>query len=557
VQDTASVLQEILGPLIGGLGLFFVGVKMIGANLRLLSGPRLRQLVASSVSSAWRGSALGVLSGAITQSSSAITLILSNMIAANLMSVAQAVPIVAWANVGTSALVLASTVDIRIPVFYLLGLIGVSYFFDIDNSTRYRHIAGAMLGVGLVFLGLQLLHAGAIPLRDSEDFRHMLLLTARFDSLLFIVALVVAMLLQSSSTVSAIAVTMSVAGLLTLEQTTLIIFGASAGSGLGALLLSASSKGAARQLAVIQAISKTLGSLLMLALLVLEKTAAVPLVLALLAVLTPVTALQAAWAFLLTQFAGVLLGNVLAPFLLRVAARMSPLTRRETLSKPRYLSEETLGDAESAMDLAELEQTGLLEHLGAYLSEADPNPKEGAVTTTAYGLAARELAAADAAVSEEISRSLGTLASYPHESSTVKRLLALQNRQRLVGDLSGAVLELEVALQRIPALEDPNREFCLGIRAGIRESAHFLLSTLHECAATGSADDLFMLQQLTGDRSSTMDSLRKRWLDEASHTGQQMLDALFSATALFERTVWIIGRYVSTLSPDGSADQRL
>ena len=66
-----------------------------------------------------------------------------------------------------------------------------------------------------------------------------------------------------------------------------------------------------------------------------------------------------------------------------------------------------------------------------------------------------------------------------------------------------------------------------------------------------------MLQQLTGDRSSTMDSLRKRWLDEASHTGQQMLDALFSATALFERTVWIIGRYVSTLSPDGSADQRL
>jgi len=553
VQNTAPLLQEILGPFIGGLGLFFVGVKMIGANLRLLSGPRLRQLVASSVSSAWRGGAIGTLSGGITQSSSAITLILSNMIAANLMSVAQAMPVVAWANVGTSALVLASTVDIRIPVFYLLGLIGISYFFEIDNSTRYRHIAGAMLGIGLVFMGLQLLHAGAIPLRESEDFRQVLVLAARFSGLLVIVALVVAMLLQSSSTVSAIAVSMTVAGLLTLEQTTLIIYGASAGSGLGALLLSASSKGTARQLAVIQAITKVLGSLLMLALLVLEKTASVPLVLALLSVLTPVIALQAAWAFLLTQIAGVLVGNILAPFLLRAAARMSPPTSRETLSKPRYLSKESLGDAESAMDLVELEQTGLLEHLGAYLSEADSAPQEGAATTTGYGLPARELAAADAAVSEEITRSLGTLASYPHEGSTVKRLLALQNRQRLVADLSGAVLHLEVALQRIPALDDANREFCLGISAGIRESAHFLLSTLHECAATGDTNDLFMLQQFTGDHSDTMDSLRKRWLDEASHMGQQMLDALFSATALFERTVWIIGRYVSTLPPsDGT-----
>lgn len=552
MQPTASLLQEILGPLIGGLGLFFVGVKMIGANLRLLSGPRLRQLVASSVSSPWRGGVLGTVSGAITQSSSAITLILSNMIAANLMSVAQAMPIVAWANVGTSALVLVSTVDIRIPVFYLLGLIGVSYFFDIDNSTRYRYIAGAILGIGLVFLGLQLLHAGAVPLRESETFRQALLLTARFDSLLLMVGLVVAVVLQSSSTVSAIAVSMTVAGLLTLEQTTLIIYGASAGSGLGALLLSASSKGAARQLAVIQAITKVLGSLLMLALLVLEKTVAVPLVLALLSVLTPVTALQAAWAFLLTQIVGVLLGHTLAPLLLRAAARMSPPTRRETLSKPRYLSEETLGDAESAMDLAELEQTGLLEHLDAYLSEADSSPQDAAAATTTYGLHVRELAAADAAVAEEISRSLGTLADHPHDSSTVKRLLALQNRQRLMADLSGVVLELEVALLKIHALEDANREFCLGIRAGIRESAHFLLSTLHECAATGSPDEILMLQQLTADRSGNMDSLRKRWLDEASHTGQQMLDALFSATALFERTVWIIGRYVNTLSPRGT-----
>ena len=105
-------LSQILASLFAGLGMFFIGVKMIGTHLKQLAGPRMRRLVEASVRSRVRGSMLGTLAGVMTQSSNAVTFILASMISAGLLDVRRAVPVVVWSSVGTSSLVLVATVQI-------------------------------------------------------------------------------------------------------------------------------------------------------------------------------------------------------------------------------------------------------------------------------------------------------------------------------------------------------------------------------------------------------------------------------------------------------------
>ncbi len=68
-----------------GLGLFFVGMQMVGEQLRQLSGPAFRSLVARFTASAWAGAGLGVLAGAMMQSATGVTFILANMVASGLI----------------------------------------------------------------------------------------------------------------------------------------------------------------------------------------------------------------------------------------------------------------------------------------------------------------------------------------------------------------------------------------------------------------------------------------------------------------------------------------
>ena len=110
--------MEIFLDIFAGLGLFFVGVKLIGANLKQLTGKWFRGLMAAATQSSLRSSLLGLLSGALTQSSNAITFISISMVTAGLVEVAGVVPMVIWANVGTSLLVLVAAVDTNLAVLF-------------------------------------------------------------------------------------------------------------------------------------------------------------------------------------------------------------------------------------------------------------------------------------------------------------------------------------------------------------------------------------------------------------------------------------------------------
>ncbi len=540
-------LSQIFASLFAGLGLFFIGVKLIGSHLKQISGPRMRRLVEAAVRSRARSSLLGTLAGVMTQSSNAVTFILSSMISAGLLDVRRAMPVVVWSSVGTSALVLLATADIQLAVLYLLGLIGTAYFFDIDKSSRYRDVAGAALGAALLFLGLELIHQGARPAGELEGFRDYLQALSEFEVLLLLASAAVTVVLQSSSTVSVIAVTMASAGLLDPEQAFVVITGANAGSGLSVFLMSAGQQGSTRQLALVQVQAKLLSSLIGLLVLFAERELGVPGITAVGRGAGLGTPAQGAFYFLALQVTGAALATLFDTAFLTIAQRLAPEAIHETLARPRYISGQALEESSTAMELVELEQARLLGHVACYLSQAEPSGRLLAEEPAALRATPSELADADARVAAQVAAFMGELAGRYNDRQAAARLLRLQERLRGTQELGQTVRELDAWLLRIDGIDDANREHCVGLKSRITESCHFLLGVLHDAAFSRQEDDIAILDLLAYDRSEVMDALRKGWLQQASSTGQPMLEALFAATSLVERVAWIVRRLRQTL----------
>lgn len=558
------MVTEIVGSVLGGLGLFFIGIKLIGTHLQQMTGRRFRGLIMRAVDRPWRAGLLGAASGAISQSTNAVTFIVMSLVTARMITVRKALPLVSWANVGTSLLVLVATFDLMVFIFYLLGLVGIGYYFNVDKSNRFRHVAGALLGVGLLFLGLQFIKAGAIPLREMEVIRDFLTLMAHSYLLVFLIGLGLTLITQSSATVSVIAVVMTSVGLFTMNQTMMIIYGASLGSALSIFLLTANLKGIARQLAFYQMVLKGVGVLILLTLFILETRAGIPLVQALVQQLSPDVSLQAAWVYLIFQ---VVASGTLSLFqspIHRLLKRLSPATTEEELARPLYLYDQALDEAESALDLVEKEQTRLLGFLPDYLPADYPsnNPSDKAGTMRApttiapATVAPGTLFSGNRQVTSAVAMFITDLMDRHQDRLSLQRMINIQGRNALIGDLQDSVYEFTVALDRITqatgvsSLEDAlDNTGAMPLVTALCEALHALLSTLAEAHDSMDADDLQILRLLTGDRTELMERIRHRLLREGQDLPFLVHEALFAATSLFERIVWLIRRYVLLLEP--------
>ncbi len=178
--------------MLAGLGLFFIGIKGISANLGQLAGRSLRQWVARSTGSYPLSALIGLLSGALVQSTNAVTVILMSLAKADLITLRQAMPILAWANVGTAALVLAVAINIHLFVLLLTAITGFCYYMNLDRSPRWRPFVSALLAICLLFLGLELMHRGSEELRSIDWVRDFFREAAQWSISAFLVGVVLA-----------------------------------------------------------------------------------------------------------------------------------------------------------------------------------------------------------------------------------------------------------------------------------------------------------------------------------------------------------------------------
>src|SRR5262245_2811186 len=104
-------MRDVLALLTAGVGICFLGLDLVSTGLRESTSRTLRALIRDSTKTIPMCAALGVFAGALMQSTTAVATVLGSMAAAGMITLAQALPIVAFANVGTTALVFAGAID--------------------------------------------------------------------------------------------------------------------------------------------------------------------------------------------------------------------------------------------------------------------------------------------------------------------------------------------------------------------------------------------------------------------------------------------------------------
>jgi phosphate:Na+ symporter len=526
---------EILATLFGGLGLFFLGIKGVGGGLQAMAGPRLRSAMRRATRGPTSAAGTGLLLGALTQSSNAVTFIATSLYTAGLLPLARALPVLAWSNAGTAGLVLLATIDLRLAVLWLFGLVGFASYFGLDHGGRLRPLLGALTGLGLLFLGLATVKTGAAPLRDLAVVRELLAFAGGALAPPFLVGAVVTLVAQSSSTVSILAITLAGLGLLGFEQTVMVVYGASLGSGLSVLLLSGNLSGSARQLAWFQTLFKVAGTLLFLGLFVLEAQG-VPLVLALTARLAEGLPERIGWLFLLFQAVTAL---ALAPFgrpMRVLLERLSPATPAEALGRPRFLYDQALDHPPSALDLVEREQAGLAGRL--------PGLLDAVLERRAAAPPLAERLAAAASVERAVKAFLTELLARDPGRAGLDRAVLLENRNELLAALRETVGDFAAAAAA------PSQPPVADRVLQLSEALHLLLLQLAEAGSDGDAEDLAMLRELSADRSEMMNRMRRQLATTGSLTPEDQT-LLFRITTLFERAVWLIRRQTLLLGEEG------
>ena len=272
-----SVLIAIL-TLTAGIGVFLVACQMMSANLEAVSSKRLKQLFSKTGKNKWLGVGIGTVGTAAIQSSGAVTVMVIGFVNVGILSLAQAATIIYGANIGTTvtaqlvALGMFGTNSISTTVIFaaFAGIGAFVMLFGKRNTTK--QIGGILTGFGMLFVGLSMMAGAMDEFAASEAVRGFL---ANINNvvMLVLVGAVLTAIIQSSSVMTSIAITMVVSGLVTLDQGIYLTMGSNIGSCVVAIIAGLTSGSAAKRTALIHLIFNVMGVFLFMLLGFLLQTA--------------------------------------------------------------------------------------------------------------------------------------------------------------------------------------------------------------------------------------------------------------------------------------------
>jgi phosphate:Na+ symporter len=527
--------MEITLNILCGLGLFFIGIANVSSSLKSLTGSTFRRLMAKAGGNPFAAAATGTLAGALLQSSNAVTFIIIGLINTKAIDVKRGLPILIWANVGTSALVLLASMNLRLVALFLLASTGFALHLSNEKS-RYRYFLTGMMGLGLLLMGADLIKVGAKPLQDIDDFRTLITFGVQWPLLSIIIGLILAIFTQSTSTVAVAAIGMTQSGLFGLDQTLLLVYGANIGSGISTALMAANLSGTGRQIAYSQCFFKVIGSLLLILLFFLETTYPWPLVKAGIIHIDSSLGKEIAFAYLFMQLAGVVGTFLVSGPLINICQRLSPPTAHEELSSPKYLYDQALEDPSTAIELAELEVNDILERIPELLPYDD---------ATLDNLSRQTLLDASLTVIKETNAFLSEMLDYQPAIEIVERNLKLQSQCELIVQLMETTHLISSTLD---GLTEMNHLKQTG--DSVVEGLHFILLTLSECGTEEGADNIPLLLIMTDDRAEIMKRLRDTLTEETTERQAAHYQSLLNVTIYLDRSIWLIRRLVLTFTPN-------
>ena len=250
----------------GGLGLFLLGMKHMSDGTQAAAGARLRALIAAATGNRFIACMIGLLVTSIIQSSSVTTVMLVGFANAGLMTLTQAIGVILGADIGTTVTGWILVLDLGKAGLPMMGFAALVYLFV--NKEKVRNIALLIMGLGMIFFGLELMKDGFRPLREMPEFIEWF---SKFTPSTFwglvkctLTGAALTAVIQSSSAAVGITMGLAAIGVINFETSVALVLGQNIGTTITAFLASLGTSRAAKRVAYAHILIKILGVIIML-----------------------------------------------------------------------------------------------------------------------------------------------------------------------------------------------------------------------------------------------------------------------------------------------------
>ena len=221
--------------LLGGLALFLYGMQMMSTGLEVAAGNKMKVILEKLTANRFVGVLVGAVITAIIQSSSATTVMVVGFVNSGMMTLNQAIWIIMGANIGTTITgqLIALDVGEIAPLIAFLGVVGIVFI----KNEKIKQVGVILAGLGVLFIGMDIMGTSMKPLADSESFISIL---TKFENPLLGIAAgaIFTALIQSSSASVGILQTLAGSGVISLKSAAFVLFGQNIGTCITAFLAS-------------------------------------------------------------------------------------------------------------------------------------------------------------------------------------------------------------------------------------------------------------------------------------------------------------------------------
>ena len=244
-MDTSIIFKIIM--VLGGLGLFLIGMKQMGEGLELAAGNKLRLMLQKITSNKFIAMLVGVLVTAVIQSSSATDAMVVGFVNAGLMDIYQSIGILFGSKIGTTVTSLILAIDIKaiVPLFTFAGALVITF----AKKNNYRYYGQILAGFGILFMGMDLMSSNFDFLKESDAFRNAVS-TMSSPVLGLLVGMAFTAIIQSSSASVGILMALGLSGVVSLDNCIYIIFGMNVGACMPVFLSAAGANRESKQVAL-------------------------------------------------------------------------------------------------------------------------------------------------------------------------------------------------------------------------------------------------------------------------------------------------------------------
>ena len=251
-------ISEILS-LCGGLALFLYGMHMMSSGLEAAAGDRMKQMLEKLTSNTIMGVVIGTVITALIQSSSATTVMLVGFVNSGIMDLSQTVGIIMGANIGATmnGVLLAVGIGDIAPAFAFIGVCLIQFTKD----EKKNHIGEIIAGLGILFIGMNMMSSSMSALRNSPTFIGFLSSCSN-PILAILVGTVFTALIQSSSASVGILQALAVSGVVDLHTGIYLMFGFTIGTCITAAIASIGTTANAKRTTVIHFLFNVIGTVI-------------------------------------------------------------------------------------------------------------------------------------------------------------------------------------------------------------------------------------------------------------------------------------------------------